>query len=420
MRLIAIAALLLTLSQATAQDADKIGGKGLDEWIKDISDPDPSVRQIAIRTVVNFGPSAQRAVKDLQKAVSSTDASVRGDAAAALGMIQLNTDDLPKVGATLTTLLQDTQRPVRIQAASSLATMGITAVSANTIRYLSFMITDTTSWEVRKTAAYALGRLGLDTQKGPDALAMKALTDALRDPCAAVRLEAIMALSELGLSPRPAEVQAEVKALTYLQKDRDKAVAIWATVLLVFLDSNLLNSNNLQIMVNGLADPELRVRIQAARALGALGRPSVDGKPPKLPGLLVKVPQVMDGLRAAEGEMIMTVLSLLGPLGEDARPALPQVVQLTKDKELVVRYAAIRTLGTLGALAKEHIPLLINLLDDPDEQVKLSAIYALAGLGDLSQVALPDLRKLTASKEESVKQAAGMAIKAIEAARPKK
>lgn len=420
MRLIAIAALLLLFSQATAQD-DKLGGKGLEDWIKEISDPDPSVRQLAIRTVVNFGPAAQKAVPSLQKAVLSTDASVRGDAAAALGMIQLNTDDLPRVGSTLTGLLRDNQAPVRIQAASSLATMGVTASSTATLQNLSFMINDTTSWEVRKTAAYALGRLGLDTQKGPDPVAMKALTAALQDQCAAVRLEAIMALSELGMSPRPAEVAVEIKALTARQKDRDKSVGIWATVLLVFLDEKQqLNQSNLQIMINGLSDPDLRVRIQAARALGALGRPSVDGKPPKLPGLLTKVPQVMDGLRAAEGEMILTVLSLLGPLGDDAQLALPQVVQLTKDRELVVRYAAIRTLGTLGNLAKPHIPLLISFLDDPDDQVKMAACYALASLGDLAREALPALQKLTGSKDEAVKQAATLAIKTIEAARPKK
>lgn len=424
MRVTAVAAAalfvaVLAIGPAAGQGGDKIAGKALEEWIKEVSDPDPSVRQLAIRTVVNFGPPAAKAVPSLQKALQSTDASVRGDAAAALGMIPLAGDDISKVGASLTGLLQDTQRPVRIQAASSLATLGPPGSSATTLRYLGFMITDTTSWEVRKTAAYALGRLALDTQKGPDKGAMESLTGALKDPCAAVRLESIMALSELGMSPRPAEVQAEIKALTGLQKDRDRTVGVWATVLLIFLDEKQLSASNTQLLINGLADPDLRVRLQTARALGALGRIGPDGKA-KLPNILNTVPQLLAGLRAPDTEMILTVLGLLGPLGDDAKPAIPHVVTLTKDKELVIRCAAIRTLGTLGALSKEQVPTLISFLDDSEEQVVVSAIYALASLGETGQVAIPNLKKLAGSKSDAIKQTAEMAVKQLESIKPKK
>ena len=387
--------------------------------------------------MVNFGPAADKALPELLKATISGDASVRNDAAAALGMIQLSNADIPRVGAALTNMLDDTQQQVRIKAASSLGTLGPLAISTGgspnaSIRLLGGMIRDfNSSWEVRKTGAYTLGRVGLDAQKGPDPNAMAALLSALHDPCAAVRLEAIMALSELGMSPRAPEVTAEKKALTLLQKDKDGSVRVWATVLLIFLDDRLATNDNINLLVNAQGDSDPQVRLQAIRGLGALGRTGNDGKA-RIPNLLVVVPQVLAGLHAADDDTILMTLAILAPLGENAAPALPQVAKLMKDKELVVRCGAIRTMGSLGLLAKPYVAEIMTFLDDRDEQVVISAIFALAQLGDLGQAALPILKKLGAlvvkepppskdpARTAAIKQAAEMAIKQIEMARPKK
>src|SRR5207253_6778715 len=46
----------------------KIGGKTLDEWIKWIPDPDRSKTEVAIKTIITYGPNvAQKAVPDLLK-----------------------------------------------------------------------------------------------------------------------------------------------------------------------------------------------------------------------------------------------------------------------------------------------------------------------------------------------------------------
>jgi HEAT repeat protein len=434
-RTIAAVALLLaswSIWAPPAASQEQVGGKTIEEWIKDIGDTDPSVRQIGIRAVVNFGPASDKALDAVIKAANSIDASVRNDAAAALGMFQLSNADIPRVGAVLSSLLRDNHQHVRMKAASSLGTLGPLACNPKTtIPALTTMISDTGSWEVRKTAAYTLGRLGLDSQKGPDPNAMAALTGALRDQCAAVRLEAIMALSELGLSPRTQEVNNEKKALTYLQKDRDPAVRVWATVLLIFLDEKLATNDNINLLVNAQGDPDPQVRMQAIRALGALGRAGTDGKA-RLPNLLVTVPQVLAGLHAADDDTILMTLSILPPLGESAAPAMPQVAKLMKDKELAVRCNAIRTMGTLGFLAKPYISEIMTFLDDREEQVVISAIFALAQLGDIGQAALPILQKLSAlvvkepvaskdpARTAAIKKAAELAIKQIEMTRPKK
>src|ERR1700687_2801432 len=87
-----------TLIQAQDDPADKkidrIGGKNLDQWIAEILNQDPGVREKAIRTVVLFGPAARKAGKKLITELNDTDPSLRVNAIMALGEIGMNEEDL--------------------------------------------------------------------------------------------------------------------------------------------------------------------------------------------------------------------------------------------------------------------------------------------------------------------------------------
>src|SRR5262245_43768311 len=84
-----------------------VGGKTLADWVKELKNPDPSVRQNAIQMVVQFGPPAKLAVPTLiNYSLKEQDASIRGDAAAALGMIgamerAVDSEEMPKVVTAL-------------------------------------------------------------------------------------------------------------------------------------------------------------------------------------------------------------------------------------------------------------------------------------------------------------------------------
>ena len=89
----------------------EIAGKDLEGWVKSIRDPDPSVRQIAIRTVGHFGPPARKkAVPNLITALRETDVGLKSDAATALGMIGMEDVDMAKGIGALIVLLGDQQR----------------------------------------------------------------------------------------------------------------------------------------------------------------------------------------------------------------------------------------------------------------------------------------------------------------------
>ncbi len=415
----------LVSSQGKDKDKDKdpkkemgsfpteIAGKDIKTYDKEMRSTDPAVRQAAVRTLPYFGPPARKYTTVLIYFLSATnepDASVRADAATALGSIGFDEKDAKGFQEGMTALgkmILDEQRPVRLHAISALANFGPYAKSG--ITSLTAALRDTSSWEVRKAAAEALGRVGLDPMAGPDAAVMKALTASLADKSSPVRLAVILALKDLGKSPRPAEVTAEIKALEACIADSDKIVGIWARTLLMFLDEKTyLNEKTLTVLSKHLDDTDLRVRIQAAYALGNLGAKARS-----------KVQDVIAATKDKEPNFAVAAISMLGHFDEPA--AATALGKLLKDEELAHRCAAARAIGSLGVLGKPLVPELIETLNDKENDLVVSAIAGLAGLGETANAAVPVLKKLAAdTKDETVKAAAEQAAKYIADAKPPK
>jgi HEAT repeat protein len=426
---VALSSWLAFSGLATAQLKDKekpkddtpaeVEGKTLAQWKADIREKDISVRQHAIRMVVRFGPLAREAVPNLILALGERDASVRGDAAAALGMLGgmekgIDNEDVNKVVTALSNLLGKTesQHSVRLQAALALAQLGPRAKNAIGTLCSVDNSHNQYSWELRKAVCYALGRMALDPKNGPDPKAVNTLLNLLQDPCGPVRLEAILALSALGVPPSPL-LEQEKKELEKRLTDPDKTVGIWARVLLYFLDEKLVNEKGLSFITSFLAkDPDPNVRKTAAQALGILG-----------PKAKSKIPDLITALKDKDLGVVLMAIGALGIMAQttDSAVALGEVEAALQDPELAARIQAAQTLGKLGKKAKGSIPKLTACLKDKETPMVYTVVASLAQLGATAETALPDLKEVaTNHKEDNIKKAATEAIKIINEALKKK
>lgn len=442
--LTALCALLLVTASASPQGKDKdkdkdkdkekkegfkfpteIAGKDLEGWSKELRDKDdPTVRQAAIRTVPHFGPPAHKALPSLLAALKEPDAGLRVDAATAVGTVlsrldaKKDADDLAKGITALTALAEDPQRPVRLSAINTLAFFGVYARSS--IKALAAAAHDSQSWEVRRAALQALGVAGapLADGKGPDATAFKELMTGLKDPCAPVRLAAVLGLSNLGPPGTAADLKTEKDGLDGRLKDRDKVVALYARTLLLFLDEKpkptdkekALWDKSLDALAKYLDDTDLHVRVEAVNALGRLGRKAS-----------AKVPDLISAANDKEVALALAATGALGRMDDaDAVPALQKLLK-GKDTDIDVRCQAARSLGALNVLAKSAIPDLTETTKDKDAALAIAAMEGLVAMGpDLAKSAIPTIKELTDSKDEAIKEAATNAHKLLTADKPKK
>lgn len=396
--------------------------KPLAKWVADIRSPDISVRQQAIQTVVGFGPASKEAVPNLILALRDFDASVKGDAAAALGMIAamdkaVGDDDLPKIITALTDRLGATehQRTVRLQAVLALAQMGPKAKTAIPALTNPAVAKDGESWHLRKAVCYALGRIALDPKSGPDSRAISTLLSALSDPAGPVRLESVMALSALGL-PKPAELEAEKKALErVLQADPDKNVSIWARVLLIFLDDRNATTKNLAILVTLAKDPDVKIRAAAVRAMGTLGAANPKSYPELLAKVRGHVPDLIYSLNDRELEVVLMAISSLAMMAENANAqVMPTLEKQFDDPEAAVRAHICTITPNLGDLAKPLLPRIKGLLRDKDATVQYAAISSLLRIAPSDPQTLSALEELVvAAKDDNVKKTAEDAAKYV-------
>jgi HEAT repeat protein len=294
------------------------------------------------------------------------------------------------------------QRAVRLQAVLALAQIGPRARSA--VPTLVKNAQDNSSWQVRKAVCFALGRIGADPSKGPDPSALGTLLTCCKDAAGPVRFEAILALSALGLSPRPTEVVQEKKALVSLLNDPDKNIAIWARVLLMFLDESYLTPKSLVYLTNFLKkDSDPKIRSAAARAIGTLG--------PKAKSL---IPDLFDALNDKELDVILNALSALGMMIEVSPTVLPELESRLNDSEVAVRAHVAGVLGHVGEPAKAAVPKLTAALRDKEVGVVYQVIVALTRMGPPAAPALATLDDLAKNhKDESIRQAAEEAAKII-------
>jgi HEAT repeat protein len=396
----------------------EVHGKDLDKWIAEIKDTDPAIRQAAVRTVVEFGPAAQKALIPLAGRLllrNETDGSVRADAAAAIRVLVHPEKKVSEpVITALGEALSDPQRTVRREAATALGMIGPDAKGA--IGKLVGTLQDSTSWEMRHISARALAAVAR-SDKGPDPSALNAFISTqatggygtLGDPCVSVRMEVITALSILGTTDKLR--QAEKTALEdRLTREKDHRIKIWVRLLLMMIDEKgHMNRTSFDALVKELENEDAGVRSQAATALGTLGKTAA-----KQAGVATALTKA---LFDKELEVRLAAIQALPRLGPDCVPVLLKLLKNEKE-DLSVRIQVARAAGLLGKDGKPFVDELIGLLTHKDAALVTAAIDGLGALGEVAQPAVPALKKYdpeTLSFEAHIKEATEEANKTKEA-----
>ena len=321
----------------------------------------------AAKALVKCGPSVLPAVRALV-ARRDTPAGARANACFVLGelrdreaaaLLAANTGEIDALLA-LGKLADPTTVPALLGCIADpwrgyLAARALVAIGQPAVPPLIDTLLDPKAKERRAAAAELLGRM-----RAPAAI--PALTRAVAEPDAALKLNALEALTVHG--PAAAGAAGNVVAALADTDWRCRSAAAKALAALGARD-------HAPALAPLLADPDLTVRGNAARALAGLGHSAA------LPGLRKL-------LGDPEPFVRVSALRALATLGD--RESGPTALALLDEPDDRVREAAFGALGALGDGAAAQ--RLVALLRDPDEARRARAVATLAQLGNTAVPAL--------------------------------
>jgi HEAT repeat protein len=203
--------------------------------------------------------------------------------------------------------------------------------------------------------------LGLFYWMSTGVRAVPAMTAALKDPNAKIRIAAAQMLAEIGPAAKPAV-------------------------------SNLLEQ--------ALHDPPEHAGTTAAGAL-----PKID---------LQAARQVMSAylpaLRDPDVQTRRKACVMLGSLGPVAKPAVPHLIEALDDQDELIRMRAVGALGEIGIPAMLVIPALTKALGDPARTVRHQAVSQFAFSIPPTETTLSRLKELTEDKDPGAASLAKSAV----------
>ncbi|MCH7729806.1 MAG: HEAT repeat domain-containing protein, partial [Planctomycetes bacterium] len=102
------------------------------------------------------------------------------------------------------------------------------------------------------------------------------------------------------------------------------------------------------------------------------------------------IPALVDALKHGKNrETCQSIGSLLIELGPDAKPSVPQLVEIIKDPDNNARLTAIWVLEAIGPSAQPAVPALIKILQGKDNVERSAALMALEQIGPEASNATP-------------------------------
>ncbi len=216
----------------------------------------------------------------------------------------------------------------------------------------------------RRSAAFALGRMGVEARQAVPELARRVL----QDPDAGVRDAAAAAIGDIVRDFKGGD-----------------AGQIW--------------TNAGGTLVKALNDSDERVRRSAAYALGTFGPPGVGATEYLVKALKDDKPSVRQNAAWA-----------VGKIGEGAKEAVGDLCELLSDKDTLVRRDAAGALGSMGkAGAQAGRPLIDLLKSESDDVVKKTALDSLAHIASPEQAgAVGDLEPLLKDTDPEVRMGAAI------------
>jgi HEAT repeat protein len=367
------------------------GAEAAEDFLALLDDPAEPVRQVAVDSLQQIGPSVAGSALDVLRAGKLPGALSAADL---LGQLQCDIfDDVlpilrsPEAGARagaarllgslgderatahLVVRLKDSAAEVRAEAAGSLGLLGAVTAIAHLVGAL-----EDPDGRVAKAAIAAFARIG---EPAVDGLVSRILT-----PDGTVRDDVVFALAGIG--------EAAVEPLLRASNGQQTDVTVAALRALTIIGGE----KAAQRLVAALYDPLAAVRAEASQGVRAIGRAAVP----------VLVASVRQSAAPDGGEALVAALADL------REAALPEVVALLENNDERLRNVGAEVLGRMGMVAApvlrralghsnpavrtlaargvahvgdvSLVPDLIDLLEDQDTGVVAEAIHALADLGD--------------------------------------
>jgi HEAT repeat protein len=327
-------------------------------------------------SVVNAAEPAA-AVADLAQTLQAGDAQAKIKAADALGDLGAGAKGAVNY---LIAALGNEEAAVRWHAARALGSIGSDAAPA--VAKLTDLLTSDKNGAARAYAAFALGRIGEASKP-----VVPQLAQALRDPDAVVRRQAILAIRTI--KPPPEQMIPLVVSVLESASPHELLPALHS-----------LAEGGARVvprLIEALKHP--RARYWACLVLSEIGPDAKDA-----------VPALVGLLSDTDPEVRREAIMALGAIGEGARPAIGDLAKALDDQDNAVASSAAFTLGKLGPVAKPAIGALEKVRTQPNSLSPVISNWALAKIEpenqDRRQTAVAELTQALASKEPRVRVAA--------------
>jgi HEAT repeat protein len=385
--------------------------------VKNLRHADSMVRAEAAADLGTLGATGKAALGALRDRFDDPDGYVRVYAAEAVVLIDAAAPDALD---SLVKMLDDRRDGPRGAAATALASLEPPPRCAAPA--LTRCLREDSDEYVRRVAAFALGRMGVDIDHGvfqaPEAVA--ALAEALRsDPDEGVRFWSAHTLRRFGPDARRAipalgaaltdesQQVAEVSAAA-LERFGPEVVPLFADALAsgrCRADDVIIDYLREMGPVAKQAAPALcfalagpwTARQKAALALRVIDRDTA---------VREVIPALVNVMDQSGGEVISTIAEF----GSDARAALPALMKCFQDEKNSRRRAAINAIAEIGIGGSDVETLLRGLLQEKEASVRMAAWSALGRIGCSSEA--------VAGLVDEIKRATGndlpVALRALE------
>lgn len=301
------------------------------------------------------------------------------------GLHAMNPDGAP----ALVDALGDKRREVRFQAAQALGSMNLPEKVV--VIGLSYAAKQDADPDVRVAALSSLGNLGVGAKLG-----LPAVESCLVDLDPRVRQTAFFALARLGANPR--------ESLTKALQSGDDRVRIPIAGLM--LKQDMEPEEALKVLSEALKHDKRDMRLAAAAALAdAPGRVS-----PETSALVVEA--LAKAMKEDDVAMKVQAARALGQLGKAAFPVLSESLKSAKDPGL--QAALLRGLRSRGFHDPEAVPALVQCLSSTSAEVRWQSAFILGNIGPDAKTAIEPLQSLRNDPNPTVQLYANNALKRIQ------
>lgn len=211
---------------------------------------------------------------------------------------------------------------------------------------------------VRLHAVEALTVMGSKAKK-----AMPELTGMLKDSNALVRSRAAEAIGSIGKS-----AANKIATLVDILQDKDPQVRRKVVQSLARLDPKLEKTG--QVLQNRLADPDARVVIAAAKAIGKQSKDTAQ--------IQLAINALRKTLRDSSPWIRAMSAFAIGHLKAKAKPATKALIKALSDKNDIVRQNAADALGSIGKDAVKH---LLKAFSTEKPRLRYYVVYSIGKMG---------------------------------------